>query len=233
MNIKKLENIRIAIDGPAGAGKSTIAKLLSERLNIKYVDTGAIYRAYTWKAMDEDIEFSQLDNIIEMIKENPVAIYYDDKNNFNISLSGKNINEEIRTPEVTENISKIAVEGRVREILVKRQQELSKPNVIMDGRDIGTVVLPDADYKFYLDADVEKRAERRIKDLQNKGYKKDIQSIKEDIEIRDAKDRNRKVGPLKKADDAHYIDTTKLTIEEVIERLLSIIDNGENDESRK
>ena len=208
----------IAIDGPAGSGKSTIAKLIADDLGLVYLDTGAMYRLVTLKALNDGI-LGNLEKIEEML------------NNLNIDIRGNrfylddiDVSEEIRKPVVSENVSDIAVIREVREKMVDLQRKLSKSkSVILDGRDIGTVVFPNADVKIFLVADAKERANRRHKELIEKGENVRIEEIYENILKRDEIDSTRKESPLKKAEDAIEVDTTSKNIEEVKNEILKII----------
>lgn len=211
----------IAIDGPAGSGKSTIAKLIAEDLGLVYLDTGAMYRLVTLKALNngilgdlEEIK-KMLDNLNINIKEN--GFYLDDID----------VSEEIRKPIVSENVSHIAAIREVREKMVDLQRKFSESkNVILDGRDIGTVVFPNADVKIFLVADAKERANRRYKELIEKGENVKIEEIYENILKRDEIDSTRKESPLKKAEDAIEVDTTSKDIEEVKNEILNICSNS-------
>ena len=211
----------IAIDGPAGSGKSTIAKLIAEDLGFVYLDTGAMYRLVTLKALNDgilgDLEEikKMLDNLNIDIKEN--GFYLDDID----------VSEEIRKPIVSENVSHIAAIREVREKMVDLQRKFSESkNVILDGRDIGTVVFPNADVKIFLVADAKERANRRYKELIEKGENVKIEEIYENILKRDEIDSTRKESPLKKAEDAIEVDTTSKDIEEVKNEILNICSNS-------
>ena len=211
----------IAIDGPAGSGKSTIAKLIAEDLGLVYLDTGAMYRLVTLKALNDgilgDLEEikKMLDNLNIDIKEN--SFYLDDID----------VSEEIRKPVVSENVSNIAAIREVREKMVDLQRKFSESkNVILDGRDIGTVVFPNADVKIFLVADAKERANRRYKELIEKGENVKIEEIYENILKRDEIDSTRKESPLKKAEDAIEVDTTSKDIEEVKNEILNICSNS-------
>ena len=211
----------IAIDGPAGSGKSTIAKLIAEDLELVYLDTGAMYRLVTLKALNDgilgDLEEikKMLDNLNIDIKEN--GFYLDDID----------VSEEIRKPIVSENVSHIAAIREVREKMVDLQRKFSESkNVILDGRDIGTVVFPNADVKIFLVADAKERANRRYKELIEKGENVKIEEIYENILKRDEIDSTRKESPLKKAEDAIEVDTTSKDIEEVKNEILNICSNS-------
>ena len=208
----------IAIDGPAGSGKSTIAKLIAEDLGLVYLDTGAMYRLVTLKALNDGI-LGNLDKIIKMLDDLRIDIK---KNGF--YLDDTNVSEEIRKPVVSENVSDIAAIREVREKMVDLQRKFSESkNVILDGRDIGTVVFPNADVKIFLIADAKERANRRYKELVSKVENVKIEEIYENILKRDKIDSTRKESPLKKADDAIEVDTTSKNIEEVKNEILYII----------
>lgn len=217
--IRKGNIMIIAIDGPAGAGKSTISKLVAKKLNINYIDTGAMYRAVTYKCLSNGIDINNEEEVIKIAKNSEI----DFKDN-NIYLDSKIINEEIRTREVSSNVSQVAKIKEVRFLMVDVQREIGKRNsVILDGRDIGSYVFPNADYKFFLVATPEERGKRRYKELVEKGYETTLDEIIKDIKKRDEIDSNREFAPLKKADDAIEIDTTGLNIEEVVEKVISKI----------
>ena len=208
----------IAIDGPAGSGKSTIAKLIAEDLGLVYLDTGAMYRLVTLKALNDGI-LGNLDKIIKMLDDLRIDIK---KNGF--YLDDTNVSEEIRKPVVSENVSDIAAIREVREKMVDLQRKFSESkNVILDGRDIGTVVFPNADVKIFLIADAKERANRRYRELVAKGENVKIEEIYENILKRDKIDSTRNESPLKKADDAIEVDTTSKSIEEVKNEILYII----------
>lgn len=208
----------IAIDGPAGSGKSTIAKLIAEDLGLVYLDTGAMYRLVTLKALNDGI-LGNLDKIIKMLDDLRIDIK---KNGF--YLDDTNVSEEIRKPVVSENVSDIAAIREVREKMVDLQRKFSESkNVILDGRDIGTVVFPNADVKIFLIADAKERANRRYRELVAKGENVKIEEIYENILKRDKIDSTRKESPLKKANDAIEVDTTSKNIEEVKNEILYII----------
>ena len=208
----------IAIDGPAGSGKSTIAKLIAEDLELVYLDTGAMYRLVTLKALNDGI-LGNLDKIIKMLDNLNIDIK---ENGF--YLDDIDVSEEIRKPVVSENVSDIAAIREVREKMVDLQRKFSESkNVILDGRDIGTVVFPNADVKIFLVADAKERANRRYKELVAKGENVRIEEIYENILKRDEIDSTRKESPLKKADNAIEVDTTSKNIEEVKNEILNIV----------
>ncbi|MCC0633386.1 MULTISPECIES: (d)CMP kinase [unclassified Clostridioides] len=214
-----MSNLIIAVDGPAGAGKSTIAKIVAEKLNINYIDTGAMYRAVTYKCLKNNIDVNNEKEVIKIAENSDI----DFKNN-SIYLDQKIINEEIRTIEVSNNVSNVAKIKEVRKLMVEVQRKIgTKSSVILDGRDIGSYVFPNADYKFFLVATPEERGSRRYKELCNKGYNTTLKEVIEDIVKRDEIDSNREFAPLVKADDALEIDTTGKTIEQVVQEVVSKI----------
>lgn len=219
-----MENYAIAIDGPAGAGKSTISKILAKKLKIAYIDTGAMYRAITLKIINQGIDLNDKAKILEVL--NVTTIDFHDNHIF---LDGVKVDEEIRKNEVSTKVSFIAKMKEVRQILVHLQREISKnKSVIMDGRDISTYVLPNAEYKFYITASVVERGMRRYKELNEKGYNVELKKIIEEIENRDRIDSTREFAPLKKSPDAIEIDTTGKTIDEIVVQLLETIKKGGN-----
>lgn len=214
-----MKNLVIAVDGPAGAGKSTIAKLIADKLNINYIDTGAMYRAITYKCLQNNIDINNEKEVISIAKDCEI----DFKDN-NIYLNGEILKDEIRTMEVSNNVSNVAKIKEVRYLMVDVQRNIGKINsVILDGRDIGSYVFPNADYKFFLVATPEERGKRRYKELINKGYDVNLEEIINDIIKRDEIDSNREFAPLVKADDAIEIDTTGKSINEVVQSVLSKI----------
>lgn len=214
----------VAIDGPAGSGKSTISQLIAKKLNWTHIDTGAMYRAVTLWAINNKIN---LNNEAEYKFLEDITISYQ---NEKILLEGVDVSQEIRSEEVTNNVSLVSSFLYVREKMVSLQQKAAIGlNVVMDGRDIGTVVLPDANLKVFLTANVEERAKRRYAENIAKGKVDNIDSVIEDIIVRDKKDSTRKESPLKIADDAIELDTTYLTIDEVVEKIILMIEQKENE----
>lgn len=212
----------IAIDGPAGAGKSTIAKQIAKRKGYIYVDTGAMYRAMALFLLDNHISSGDTEQISKKSQEADISIIYENGEQV-VLLNGRNVNGLIRTEEVSNMSSASSVNGDVRKKLVELQQKLAKEaDVVMDGRDIGTCVLPHADLKIYLTASSEVRAKRRYDELTARGEECDINVIKRDIEERDYRDMHRDISPLRQADDAILVDSSDMTIEEVIERIMGM-----------
>lgn len=219
-NLEKVYSV--AIDGPAGAGKSTVAKMIAEKLNLVYVDTGAMYRAITLKALERG-NFSK-QGIIKIAEESTIEII-----NGRIYLDGRDVTEEIRKPSVDEKVSTVASIPQVRKRLVEIQRQMAKNSgVVMDGRDIGTTVLPNAKYKFYLTADIKIRAKRRYEEMLNKGIKSDLEKVEQELAQRDKQDMERECSPLKVAEDAVIIDTSHKTPEEVVNEILNYIKRDEN-----
>lgn len=212
-----MKPIQIAIDGPAGAGKSTIAKKLSKLLNYTYIDTGAMYRAITFVAIQEMVNTEKVADVVKMAEA--LEIEFTDGS---IYVNGKNLNQEVRGAEVTKRVSVIAQIPEIREILVRLQRKIAENNnIVMDGRDVGSYVLPDATLKIYLTASVEERAARRHQELADKGI--DIEEVKKDIILRDHMDTKRSHSPLIKAWDAIEIDTTSTSIDEVINKIICLL----------
>lgn len=211
---------KIALDGPAGSGKSTVAKQIAQRLGIEYLDTGAMYRAVTLYLMRHEINFDDPLAVKEALQQIHI-----DFNEGQIYMNQENVSEEIREPLVASSVSKVAALREVRVAMVMQQQAMAKrKDIIMDGRDIGTVVLPDTPYKFFLTASIEARAVRRYEELIAKGFDVTLDQIKADIAKRDSLDMSRTESPLIQAEDAILIDTTNLSIEGVVELLLNHID---------
>lgn len=212
--------LNIAIDGPSASGKSTIAKALAKRLNYTHLDTGAMYRACAYKALKNGINTDNEDDLVKMVNSSHFA--FDDLGQ--ILLDGVNISSDIRSKEIDLLTSKIARYAQVRASLVKIQQFMAKnKGYILDGRDIGTVVLPDAEVKIFQTASIESRAKRRLLDYQNKGIKIDYQTIYNEIELRDYQDQNREHSPLRKTDNAFVLDTSKLSINESVDIVYDLV----------
>lgn len=210
----------IAIDGPSGSGKSTISKRLAEKFDLLYIDTGAMYRALTYGYLQEDIDFEQKEERESFLSRMEVSF----DSNRQVCLNGRNIEREIRGLEVTDKVSYVCAFPEIRQKMTELQRALAKSrSVIMDGRDIGTTVFPDADIKVFLVADTKERARRRCADFASKGIVKTPEEVEKDLEERDRKDSQRAVSPLAKAEDAVEIDTTSLGIEEVVETISEMI----------
>ncbi|XMB87238.1 (d)CMP kinase [Mycoplasmatota bacterium WC44] len=213
-----MTSFQVAIDGPAGSGKSSISKILSKKLNFNHVDTGAMYRAVTYEALNRGIDLNDNESYQFL---NEIDIEYKDNS---IYLNGLNINDEIRSHIVAQNVSVVAKQKLVRDKMVEIQRNVAnKGNVIMDGRDIGYIVLPNANLKIFLNADVTERAKRRHKENLTNGINIEISKLIEEIKERDRLDSTRKLNPLRKAKDAIEIDTTSLTMEEVIDEIIGLI----------
>ncbi len=213
---------QIAIDGPSGSGKSTLARNLANRLGIKYVDTGAMYRAVGYYMINNGIDLFNSDKIVENLKNICLKIEYEGEN-FRIILNEEDITEKIRTQEVADSASKVAALREVREKLVDIQREAAvKYDVVMEGRDIGHKVLKNADLKIFLDANTEVRTIRRINELESRNIACDYDIVKKEIEERDYRDYNREFDPLLKSEDAYYLDSSGMTEEEVIAKIITL-----------
>ena len=213
----------VAIDGPAGSGKGTIAKIISERCNLVNIDTGATYRCVALKALNNGLTVDNKQEIIELSKDIDIKFTQDGK----VFLDGKEVTDDIRSKEVTSIVSPVSGIVEVRENMVKLQRRLAGDNdVILEGRDITTVVFPNANYKFYLDASLEERANRRYKQNMEKGIDMSYEEIKESIKARDYNDMHKEVGSLTRTDDQVYIDSTNLSIEEVADIIFKVVNGG-------
>jgi cytidylate kinase len=224
----KKNGLIIAIDGPAAVGKSTMGKLIARELGFLYIDTGAIYRAITWKVLKNNININDEDMISSVVSDTCITIERANSKNLNdyyhIFVDGEDVTEEIRNPRIDQNVSQIARLPKIRKQLIYLQRELAeKGNIVMEGRDIGSVILPQADIKFYFTASEEERINRRYKELIDKGYSINYEIVKKQIIQRDKIDSKRKYAPLIKAKDAILIDSTEKSIEEVKDNILKII----------
>lgn len=220
-------SVCIAIDGPAGAGKSTAAKMLAGKLGYVYVDTGAMYRAVTYQALMDKINMDDTGALTQIAETIDLALKVDAGGRTRILIAGTDVTQQIRCPEVSNNVSLVSRIPGVRNVLTRLQRELAaQGSVVMEGRDIGTKVLPAADKKFFLTASVEERARRRFLELQQIGYQVKYDEVIQDIILRDEIDSNRALAPLKPAPDAVIVDCSGLTAEQVVDTLLSIVSGG-------
>ncbi|MCY0864901.1 MAG: (d)CMP kinase [Sulfobacillus sp.] len=219
----------IAVDGPAGAGKSTVARLLADRLGYLYLDTGAMYRALAYKALSEGIDLRDEAELAELLNQTTIELYPKGHGQVTVMMDGQDVTGHLRTPEVNASVAVVAGFPLVRREMVLRQRDLARHGgVVMDGRDIGTFVLPDADIKFFLTASLEARAERRYHELRQAGFDVSLDRIREEIQHRDLLDSSRPYAPLSQAADAILLDTTKMEVEEVVERMLAMCDQRLN-----
>ena len=215
--------LSIAIDGPAAAGKSTVAKLIAENLSYIYIDTGAMYRALTYKALKLKVNLQNEEKLVELLHNTTIQLSLTEEGQL-VFIDNKNVTEEIRKNDVTNTVSIVAKHRLVREEMVKRQKKLAQNGgVVMDGRDIGTHVLPEAEIKVFLLASVQERALRRHKENLSKGFESNLAQLKDEISRRDKLDSEREIAPLKKANDAIEIDTTSLSIQEVASNILELV----------
>lgn len=219
-----MKTISVAIDGPAGAGKSTIARRLAAELGYRYVDTGAIYRTVAYFMDLWGVSPKDVDGVNRYIDELTVKIEYDEDGLQHMMMNGMDVTKDIRTPDISQKASLISAHACVRDMLLDMQRELAEQNnVVMDGRDIGTVVLPHATVKIFLTASPEVRAKRRCDELSAKGQKVDYNKVLKDIQQRDYQDTHREIAPLKMSRDSIKVDTSDMTIEEVLEKLKEIV----------
>lgn len=215
--------MQIAIDGPAGAGKSTVARLIAARLGFIYIDTGAMYRALTWKALAGEVDLEDEKRLAELAQSTDINFVATAEGQ-NVICDGADISAAIRSPRVNTYVSRVAALPQVREVMVKKQQVMARcANVVMDGRDIGEYVLPEADFKFYITASIDERTRRRIREMDQQGFTTDENSLRQQLEQRDQMDQTREMGALKILADAKVIDTSSLSIDEVLNLLLEII----------
>lgn len=219
MNSKK---ISIAIDGPAAAGKSTVAKIVAQKLSYLYIDTGAMYRALTWKALKHHVDVENEMNLSELLENTTIELVQGTTGQL-VYVDKLDVTKDVRMPDVTRNVSAVSKHESVRKEMVKRQQMLAQNGgVVMDGRDIGTHVLPQAEVKVFLLASVEERAQRRYEENIAKGIETNLEDLKVEIARRDKLDSEREIAPLKKADDAIEIDTTSLSINQVVDKIMEL-----------
>lgn len=215
----------VAIDGPAGAGKSSVAKKVAKELALTYIDTGAMYRALTVKAIEQGISIKDEDSLEKLLLDSEIDLMPDTENdNLKVFIDKKDVTQQIRDPEISNAVSQLSTHKKVRALMVEKQRQIAylRNNVIMDGRDIGTVVFPKADVKIFLTASVNERATRRLKELIEKGHQTDLETLIKEIKKRDKLDTERTNSPLRPADDAIIVDTTDFTYQEVIDKLVDI-----------
>lgn len=218
--------MNIAIDGPAGAGKSTVAQQVAKRLAYLYIDTGSMYRALAWAVLNNRVPIDDEAAVSGLLRESEIRLERE-RDSQRVFWNGQDITDQIRTPEVSQYASIVASYPSVREqMLVLQRHMAAGGNVVMDGRDIGTHVLPDADVKIFLTASTRERAERRLKELLAKGHQTDLATLEAEIAERDKRDMEREAAPLRQADDAVLVDTTGLTIDQVVERILKICERS-------
>ena len=222
-----MANLVITIDGPAASGKSTVARLLAERLGVSFLDTGAMYRAFTLAAIESGVDMNDEEKLLGVM-DNRKFQFAIREGKMEVCIDGIDVTERIRRSEVTANARHIASKAKLREKLVEMQRQFAERErkIVTEGRDQGTVAFPDADVKFYLTADTGERARRRQIELQDRNNKENLEQIQRAIEERDKSDEERAVGPLKPAEDAIVIDTTDLSIEEVVEKLLHCVEKN-------
>ena len=234
-----MKTIQIAIDGPASSGKSTVAKIIAKDFGYTYLDTGAMYRAATYMAIKNQLGVEQVEELLALLDRHPISFGRSETGEQLVFVGDVDITHPIRENEVTNHVSAIAAIPEVREKLVSLQQEIAQQGgIVMDGRDIGTVVLPQAELKIFLVASVDERAERRYKENIAKGIETDLETLKEEIAARDYKDSHRETSPLKQAEDAVYLDTTGLNIQEVVEKIkaeakkMHVLETGEEPKTK-
>ena len=223
-----MKKIQVAIDGPASAGKSTVAKIVAKKLHFIYCDTGAMYRSVTFAALKNHVKLDDDQALKELLKTIEIRFVPAEPEQ-RVFVDDEEVTQAIRTPEITNNVSLVSAQPSVRAELTKRQQEIAETGgIVMDGRDIGTTVLPNAEVKIFLVASVHERAVRRFKENQTKGIDTPLDVLEKEIEERDYKDSHREISPLTQAEDAVLVDTTSLTIDQVVDKILEIIDQKTN-----
>mgnify|MGYP001236944293 FL=1 len=218
----------VAIDGPAASGKSTTAKMVAKKLKMTYLDTGAMYRAVTLALLRSNTDLDDYDSVCQVVDELELDIY-DQGSKTVVRLDGEDVSQAIRSMQVTENVSTVSTVKYVREAMVEIQRNIGKKtNCVVEGRDIGTVVFPDAEFKIFMVADVKMRAERRLKELHEMGEKRSLQEVMTDLKRRDEKDSTRSHSPLQKADEAIEIDTSMLSIDQQVEKIINLVREKNN-----
>ena len=223
-----MKKIQVAIDGPASAGKSTVAKIVAKKLHFIYCDTGAMYRSVTFAALKNHVKLDDDQALKELLKTIEIRFVPAEPEQ-RVFVNDEEVTQAIRTPEITNNVSLVSAQPSVRAELTKRQQEIAEAGgIVMDGRDIGTTVLPNAEVKIFLIASVHERAVRRFKENQTKGIDTPLDVLEKEIEERDYKDSHREISPLTQAEDAVLVDTTSLTIDQVVDQILEIISQKTN-----
>lgn len=223
-----MKKIQVAIDGPASAGKSTVAKIVAKKLHFIYCDTGAMYRSVTFAALKNHVKLDDDQALKELLKTIEIRFVPAEPEQ-RVFVNDEEVTQAIRTPEITNNVSLVSAQPSVRAELTKRQQEIAEAGgIVMDGRDIGTTVLPNAEVKIFLIASVHERAVRRFKENQTKGIDTPLDVLEKEIEERDYKDSHREISPLTQAKDAVLVDTTSLTIDQVVDQILEIINQKTN-----
>jgi cytidylate kinase len=219
--------MQVAIDGPAGAGKSTVALLLAQRLQAIYVDTGAMYRALTWKALREHIPLDDGDQLTDLASHTEIH-FLCPSNQQRIYCDHIDVTDQIRIPEINEGVSLLASHSQLRAVMVEKQQQMAEQgSVIMEGRDVGECILPQANYKIFLTANIKDRALRRCRELAGQGHEAGLETIEDLLRQRDKQDSKREMGALKVLEDSIIIDSSNLSVEEVLQEILSIIEEGE------
>tara|TARA_B100000315_G_scaffold2154_1_gene1933 strand:- start:39 stop:701 length:663 start_codon:yes stop_codon:yes gene_type:complete len=218
----------VAIDGPAASGKSTTAKMVAKKLKMTYLDTGAMYRAVTLALLRSNTDLDDYDSVCQVVDELELDIY-DQGSKTVVRLDGEDVSQAIRSMQVTENVSTVSTVKYVREAMVEIQRNIGKKtNCVVEGRDIGTVVFPDAEFKIFMVADVKMRAERRLKELHEMGENRSLQEVMTDLKRRDEKDSTRSHSPLQKADEAIEIDTSMLSIDQQVEKIINLVREKNN-----
>lgn len=225
------EYMIIAIDGPAASGKSTVAREVAKRLGYKYIDTGAMYRAVTWKALQQKIDITKENALAALAKASDIEISDLVDTHYTVTIDGIDVTEEIRSPKVSATVSIVAKVSGVRAALVKKQRGYAEKyqNLVVEGRDVGTVVFPDAEVKVFLTATPVERAKRRQRELKEKGHKLEVSAVEREIITRDKIDTTRAVSPLAKAPDAHVVDTTGKTIGQVVQTIIDFVEKSGSD----